>query len=149
MRRKKMEGISQQYPILLVEDNEDDVIITRRAIEKGGIRNRLYVVPDGEEALNFLRREGKYRDVPRPGIILLDLKMPKIDGFEVLKQVKNDNDLKIIPIVILTSSGRDEDVRRAYTLGCNSYLVKPEKFEKLTETVMEIDQYWLKVSRIP
>jgi len=144
-----MEGISQQYPILLVEDNEDDVIITRRAIEKGGIRNRLYVVPDGEEALNFLRREGKYRDVPRPGIILLDLKMPKIDGFEVLKQVKNDNDLKIIPIVILTSSGRDEDVRRAYTLGCNSYLVKPEKFEKLTETVMEIDQYWLKVSRIP
>jgi len=149
MSRKKMEGTSQQYPILLVEDNEDDVIITRRAIEKGGIRNRLYVVPDGEEALNFLRKEGKYKDVPRPGLVLLDLKMPKIDGFEVLKQVKNDNDLKFIPIVVLTSSGRDEDVRRAYTLGCNSYLVKPEKFEKLTETVMEIDQYWLRISRIP
>jgi len=144
-----MEGTSRQYPILLVEDNEDDVVIIRRAIEKRGIRNRLYVVPDGEEALNFLRKEGKFRDAPRPGLVLLDLKMPKTDGFEVLKQVKNDNDLKIIPIVILTSSGRAEDVRRAYTLGCNSYLVKPEKFEKLTETVMEIDQYWLKTSRMP
>ena len=93
-----------EYPILLVEDNPDDIMITKRAFAKGRILNKLYVVQDGEEAIEFLRKRGKYKDVPTPTLVLLDLKMPKMNGFEVLEQIKGDKDLKSIPIVVLTSS---------------------------------------------
>ena len=145
----RMKETSKKCPILLVEDNEDDVMITKRAIEEGQIRNNLYVTSDGEEALDFLRRKGRYREAPRPGFVLLDLKMPKLDGFEVLREIKNDRDLKSIPVVVLTSSGRDEDVEQAYALGCNNYIVKPVSFEKFIKTVTGIKEYWLTISKMP
>jgi len=144
-----MKEASKRCPILLVEDNEDDIMITKRALEKGQIKNNLYVTRDGEEALDFLRRKGRYREAPRPGFILLDLKMPKLDGFEVLEEIKKDRNLKSIPVVVLTTSGRDEDVEQAYDLGCNNYIVKPVSFEKFIKTVTEIKEYWLTISRIP
>ncbi len=145
----RMKETSRKCPILLVEDNEDDIMITKRALEKGQVKNNLYVTRDGEEALDFLRRRGRYRDAPRPGFVLLDLKMPKLDGFEVLSEIKKDRDLKSIPVVVLTTSGRDEDVEQSYALGCNNYIVKPVSFEKFIKTVIEIKEYWLTISRIP
>lgn len=136
-------------PILLVEDNPDDVLITKRAWKKGCIKNTLYVVNDGEEALLFLRKKAKYTDVPTPCLILLDLKMPKIDGFEVLENIKKDNVLKTIPVIVLTSSDRVKDINDAYQLGCNSYIVKPVDFEKFIKAVLEITEYWLVICKIP
>jgi CheY-like chemotaxis protein len=138
-----------EYPILLVEDNPDDIMITKRAFAKGRILNKLYVVQDGEEAIEFLRKRGKYKDVPTPTLVLLDLKMPKMNGFEVLEQIKGDKDLKSIPIVVLTSSERDKDIEEAYKLGCNSYIVKPVNFENFIKTVVDIKEYWLSISRVP
>jgi len=136
-------------PVLLVEDNPDDVIITRRAWKKGCIRNKLLVTKDGEEALRLLRKEEEYVDAPTPCIILLDLKMPRINGFEVLETVKNDDNLRDIPIVVLTSSERRDDINRAYKLGCNSYIEKPVSFEKFIRTILAINQYWLVISKLP
>jgi CheY-like chemotaxis protein len=144
-----MKGILQKSPILLVEDNEDDIVITKRALEKVEIMNNLYIVNDGQEALNFLKRTGKYKNVPRPGFVLLDLKMPKLDGFEVLKEIKRTPELKIIPIIILTTSERDEDISRAYALGCNSYIVKSVDYTKFINIVIKIKQYWLELTEIP
>jgi len=144
-----MKGILQKSPILLVEDNEDDILITKKAIEKRQIMNNLFVVHDGQEALDFLRRTGKYENAPRPGFVLLDLNMPKLDGFEVLKEIKRHPELKSIPIIILTTSERDEDVSKAYALGCNSYIVKSVDFSKFINTVIEIRQYWLELAEIP
>lgn len=138
-----------EYPILLVEDNPDDIMITKRAFAKGRILNKLYVVQDGEEAIEFLRKRGKYKDVPTPTLVLLDLKMPKMNGFEVLEQIKGDKDLKSIPIVVLTSSERDKDIEEAYKLGCNSYIVKPVNFDNFIKTVVDIKEYWLSISRVP
>ncbi len=138
-----------EYPFLLVEDNPDDVVITQRALKKGLIRNKLYVVRDGEEALKFFRKKGVYKDAPTPALVLLDLKMPKLDGFEVLKEIKGDNDLKSIPIIVLTTSERDKDIERAYELGCNNYILKPVNFENFIKTVVEIQKYWLVISKIP
>ena len=144
-----MREMPEKCPILLVEDNEDDIMITKRAIQKGQIKNTLCVARDGEEAMDFLRRRGRFREASRPGFVLLDLNMPKLDGFEVLREVKNDPDLRSIPVVVLTTSGRDEDIEQAYALGCNNYIVKPVSFEKFIRTVIEIRKYWLTISRIP
>jgi CheY-like chemotaxis protein len=146
---KRMKETSNECPILLVEDNEDDIVITKRALEKGQIRNKLYVTHDGEEAINFLKRVGIFKEAPRPGFILLDLKMPKIDGFEVLKEIKRNPDLKSIPVVVLTTSSRDIDVEQSYILGCNNYIVKPVNFEKFIKIVVKIEEYWLVISKIP
>ena len=144
-----MNRINEHVPILLVEDNEDDILITRRALKKGKIRNQLQVVHDGEEALEFLRNIGEFSEKVKPGLILLDLHMPKLDGFGVLKELKKDPDLKSIPVVVLTTSRRDKDVKLAFDLGCNSYIVKPVSFEKFINTVIQIQKYWLVVSTIP
>ncbi len=141
--------VSQQHPILLVEDNPDDVLITKRAMSKGRVLNRLFVVNDGEEALKFLKKEGEYIDAPTPSLVLLDLEMPRLNGFEVLKEIKRNDKTKSIPIVVLTTSGRDKDIDRAYNLGCNSYIVKPVDFEKFIKTVSDIKNYWLVISKIP
>ena len=135
--------------ILLVEDNPDDVLITRRAWKKGDIKNPLIVVNDGEKALKFLRKEGEYKNAPTPCLILLDLKMPRSDGFEVLETIKADDTMKIIPVIVLTSSDRDIDIERAYQLGCNSYIVKPVSFENFVKSIIEIEHYWLKSSKLP
>ncbi|MFA5363681.1 MAG: response regulator [Candidatus Bathyarchaeia archaeon] len=147
MENKNKSIIDQ--PILLVDDNPDDVMIAKRAFTKSQIHNKVFVTEDGEDAIQFLRKQGKYIDVPTAGLVILDLNMPKIDGFEVLKTIKGDDKLKSIPIIVLTSSSRPEDIERAYKLGCNSFIVKPASFEDFIEAVMEIKRYWLTISKIP
>ena len=137
------------YPVLLVEDNPDDILITKRAWEKGRIKNPLHVVNNGEEALQFLRKEGRYKGAPTPCLVLLDLKMLRMDGFEVLEEIKGDDELKSIPIIVLTSSDREQDIERAYKLGCNSYIAKPMDFENFIKAVVEIKSYWLKLCKMP
>lgn len=132
--------------ILLVEDNPDDIKITERALEKGKVLNKLYVVRDGQEALDFLYHQGDYSDpkkAPKPGLILLDINLPKLNGIDVLKKVKSDEKLRRIPIIMLTVSKRDEDVVRSYDLGVNSYIVKPVEFDKFVETIKNIELYWI------
>lgn len=118
-------------------------------MQRGGIKNKLIVLNDGEMGINYLRKEGKYIDALSPVLILLDLKMPKVDGFEVLKVIKKDKALKKIPVIILTTSDRDKDIERAFQLGCNSYLVKPVNFETFIVTVSKLKEYWLTLSKIP
>ena len=136
------------YPFLMAEDNPDDILITRRAWKKGNIRNPLYVVKDGEEAIDFLYKKGSHTEAPKPSLMLLDLNMPKMNGFEVLSQLKSDNKYKKMPILVLTSSSRDEDIDRAYELGCNSYICKPVNFENFIKAIKETYQYWLIISTI-
>ena len=143
------ENSMTERPILLVDDNADDIMIAKRAFKKCEIRNKVYVTEDGEDAIHFLRKEGKYTDVPTSGLVIFDLNMPKVDGFGVLKTIKGDEKLKSIPIIVLTSSSRHEDVERAYKLGANSFIVKPAGFEDFVEAVMEIKRYWLSLSKIP
>jgi CheY-like chemotaxis protein len=138
-----------ERPILLVDDNPDDIMIAKRAIKECDIRNKVYVTHDGDEAIQFLRKEGNYKDVPTLGLVILDLNMPKVDGFEVLETIKGDDRLKSIPIIVLTSSSRPEDIERAYQLGCNSFIVKPLSFEDFIEAMMEIKRYWLSLSKLP
>lgn len=137
-----------EYPILLVEDDLNDIAITVRAFKQGKIKNKLYVVEGGEQALDFLEKKG-YEDTPLPCLILLDLKMPKVNGFDVLKQIKQDEGLKSIPVIVLTSSESDRDIEKAYQLGCNNYIAKPVNLENFIKTVITIADYWLEVSRIP
>ncbi len=149
---EKMETESVPIEILLVEDNIDDVELTVMALRRGKISNNMHVVRDGEEALNYLFHRGNYKEKeksPRPGLILLDIKLPKINGMEVLKQIKNDRKLKLIPVVILTTSRRDEDIIRSYDLGVNSYIMKPVEFNKFIDVVKNIELYWVLTNTPP
>lgn len=140
------------FDILLVEDNPADVEITVEAFRRSHKGNRVHVCRDGEEALDFLFRRGPYAKAgaaPRPDLILLDLNLPRKNGTEVLEQVKTDLRLKEIPVVVLTTSDREEDVSRCYKSGANSYLTKPVQFEDCLKLVEEIQQYWLHVSKLP
>ena len=125
-------------PILLVEDNQDDVELTLRALQRNNIENEVVVAGDGEEALRVLFEEGLV-----PAVILLDLKLPKLDGLEVLEQVRADERTRLFPIVILTSSREEDDLVRGYSLGANSYIRKPVDFREFTEVVREVGLYWL------
>jgi two-component system, chemotaxis family, response regulator Rcp1 len=135
--------------ILLVEDNPGDERLTREALKEGKVYSNLHWVKDGVEAMQFLRREGKYPDVPRPDIILLDLNLPKKDGREVLQDIKNDDKLKRIPVVVLTTSKAEEDVLRSYNLHANCYVTKPVDLEKFIVVVKSIDVFWLTVVTLP
>ena len=135
--------------ILLVEDNPGDERLTREALKEGKVYSNLHWVKDGVEAMEFLRREGKYKDVPRPDIILLDLNLPKKDGREVLQDIKNDSELKRIPVVVLTTSKAEEDVLRTYNLHANCYVTKPVDLEKFIVVVKSIDVFWLTVVTLP
>ena len=135
--------------ILLVEDNPGDVRLTREALKEGKVYSNLHWAKDGVEALEFLRHEGRFADVPRPDIILLDLNLPKKDGREVLSEIKNDEDLKRIPVVILTTSKAEEDVLRSYQLHANCYVTKPVDLEKFIVVVQSIDRFWLTVVTLP
>jgi len=134
--------MKQVIDILLAEDNPDDIEITKRAFKDANIINRLYVARDGEEALNFLYNKGDGESNPKPGLILLDINMPKVSGIEVLKRIKEDNVLKQIPVIMLTISKRDEDVFKSYQLGCNSFIQKPVDFDSFVDVVKEIGLYW-------
>ena len=139
----------EDYPILLAEDSVDDILITKRAWKEGQIKNPLYIVRDGEEAIDFLFKTGEYLDAPTPALVLLDLQMPRMDGFEVLLKLKTDEKFKKLPIIVLTSSPRDKDVDRAYQLGCNSYICKPVNFDNFIKAVIDIHKYWLVLCKIP
>jgi two-component system response regulator len=138
--------------ILLVEDNPDDEELTRRALEKNKILNEIVVVHDGVEALDYLFGRGPFagRDIQqRPAVMLLDLKLPKIDGLEVLKQLRGDNRTKFIPVVILTSSKEEQDLFNSYRLGANSYIRKPVDFNQFAEAVRQLGLYWLVLNETP
>ncbi len=137
--------IQKIIKILLVEDSPDDIIITQRALKEAKIINKLYIVRDGQEALDFLYHKGKYENselAPKPGLILLDINIPKINGLDVLKKIKEDPHLKKIPIVMLTVSRRDEDIISGYSNGCNSFIQKPVEFERFVDIVKQIGLYW-------
>ena len=135
--------------ILLVEDNPGDVRLTQEALKEGKVYNNLHWTKDGVEALEFLHRQGKYADAPRPDIILLDLNLPKKDGREVLSEIKQDPELRAIPVVILTTSQAEEDVLRSYDLHANCYVTKPVDLEKFIVVVQSIDRFWLNVVTLP
>ena len=135
--------------ILLVEDNPGDVLLTQEAFREGRYLPNLSVVEDGEEALIFLRRQGIYKDAFRPDLILLDLNLPRKDGRELLAEVKEDLDLRYIPIIVLTTSNAEQDVRRAYKLHANCYLTKPIDMDDFVKKVRSIEEFWLNVVRLP
>lgn len=137
--------------ILLVEDNPHDAELTMRTLKKNHVANRIFVVTDGEEALDFLYCKGQYshRINNFPKVIFLDIKLPKLNGLEVLKTIKSDKSLHHIPVVMLTSSVEDPDIKAAYSLGANSYVVKPVDFENFSKTINSLDMYWLVVNQPP
>ena len=135
--------------ILLVEDNPADAQLTQEGLKRAKVLNRLHVVEDGEEAIAFLRRQGRFADAPRPDLVFLDLNLPKIDGREVLATVKADPDLEHIPIVVLTSSDTEADVLRAYKAKANCYVKKPVMFQEFLATIKLIDDFWLSVVKLP
>lgn len=140
----------QQVEILLVEDNPEDAEMTMRALRKRNLANHLHWVKDGEEALEYLFCTGRYagRDMAHPRLVLLDIKMPKVDGIEVLRRVKG-SELKQVPVVVMTSSNEERDVLESYRLGVNSYIVKPVQFDDFMETVAKIGLYWVLTNRVP
>ncbi|HET8626690.1 MAG TPA: response regulator [Thermomicrobiales bacterium] len=135
--------------ILLVEDSPGDVRLTREALREGKIRNNLSVVPDGVEALAFLRREGRYAAAPRPDVILLDLNLPRKDGREVLAEVKADERLRRIPVVVLTTSRDEQDILRSYDLHANCYITKPVDLDQFIAVVRSIETFWLTIVTLP
>lgn len=138
--------------ILLVEDNEDDITLTLRAFEKQKLANKIFVVRDGAEALDYLFCRGAYQDRPSadtPQVILLDIKLPKISGLEVLKQIRKNDATCLLPVVILTSSQEEQDMIRGYSLGANSYVRKPVDFVEFMEAVRQLGMYWLLLNEVP
>jgi len=135
--------------ILLVEDNPGDVRLTVEALKEGRVRHNLRVAHDGVEALAFLRRQGQFADAARPDLILLDLNLPRMDGREVLAEVKSDPELKIIPIVVLTTSGAEQDILHSYQLQANCFITKPVDLEQFITVVRSIEDFWLTIVTLP
>jgi len=135
--------------ILLVEDNPGDARLTREGLSNSKVRNQLHVARDGDEALAFLRHEGTFADAPTPDLVLLDLNLPRRDGREVLQEIKQDEALKHIPVVILTSSQAEEDILRTYRLHANCFITKPVDLEQLTKVVQGIEQFWFTLVKLP
>ena len=142
----------QNVEILLVEDTASDAELTMRCLKKGNFLSKLYWVKDGQEALDFLYCEGAYADREKnekPQLILLDIKMPKVDGIEVLRRIKSDAEMRVIPVVVMTSSNEQRDVIESYQLGVNGYVVKPIEFDAFAEVVARIGMYWMLTNRAP
>jgi CheY-like chemotaxis protein len=142
----------QPITILMADDDDDDILLTQKALQKGKLLNTLYSVKDGEELLDYLLLRGDYTDptqAPRPGIILLDLNMPKKDGREALREIKAHADLQDIPIVIFTTSKAEEDIYRSYKLGVNSFITKPVTFDNMIEVMRALGKYWFEIVTLP
>ena len=143
--------MGKMMTILLVEDNPDHAELTMKTLSGGKLLNQVFWVQDGAEALDYLWRRNGYADPeksPRPGLILLDIKLPKVDGIEVLKQIKSDETLRRIPTVMLTTSERDEEMIKSYGLGANSFVTKPVNFGAFVETIKQIELYWVLTNRL-
>jgi two-component system, chemotaxis family, response regulator Rcp1 len=139
----------KQVEILLVEDNPGDVRLTTEALKEGKILNHLNVVNDGVEAIDFLRKQGKYSDAPRPDVIFLDLNLPKKDGREVLTEIKNDSSLKSIPVIILTTSQSEHDILMTYESHANCFICKPVDLEQFLKVIKLIEEFWFSIVKLP
>lgn len=137
------------FAIVMADDDKDDQLLAIDAFESAKLTNELHTVDDGVELLKFLRREGEYADAPRPGLVLLDLNMPRMDGREALMQIKADPDLRRIPVVVLTTSKAEADLVRSYDLGAASFITKPVTFPGLVEVVRSLGRYWLEIVEVP
>ncbi|HKI74174.1 MAG TPA: response regulator [Pseudomonadales bacterium] len=135
--------------ILLVEDNEGDIRLIKEAFKEGKLVNSLHVARDGIEALEFLYKQGQYRDAPRPDLILLDLNLPRKDGREVLEEIKDQPHLRAVPVVVLTTSKAEEDICRSYNLHANCYITKPVDFDKFLNVVNAVESFWFRLVRLP
>ncbi|MBA1343619.1 MAG: putative methanogenesis regulatory protein FilR2 [ANME-2 cluster archaeon] len=144
-----METIYEPIEILLVEDNPGDVRLTQEVLNDGKVRNNMSVVKDGVDAVSFLKQTGGYADAPRPDIVLLDLNLPKKDGREVLAEIKADSDLKNIPVVVLTTSGAEQDIVKAYDLHANCYITKPVDLDQFIRVIRSIEDFWLTIVKLP
>lgn len=147
-----MKPQGKRITILLAEDDADDRLLVREALSEGRVLNELRCVEDGEELLDYLRRRGPYADPetsPRPGLVLLDLNMPRKDGREALREIKADPDLKRIPVVVMTTSKAEEDILSSYDLGASSYVTKPVTFERLVELMKVMGRYWIEFVELP
>ena len=144
-----MPETAEVIDVLLVEDDPGDVLMTREAFADHDLDNTLHVVGDGVEALQFLRREGAHADAPTPDLVLLDLNLPRMDGREVLAELKADPELRRIPVVVLTTSEAEEDVLRSYSLHANAYVTKPVDFDRFVQVVQQIDDFFVSVVRLP
>jgi CheY-like chemotaxis protein len=140
---------AQPMEILLVEDNEDDIVLEQEALAEARLVNLMHVVRDGEEAMAYLRRQGAYRNARTPGLVLLDINMPKKNGFEVLHEMKADPALSHIPVVMLTTSESEADVVKSYARGACSYITKPMDFDKFRDVIKQFALYWALVARVP
>jgi CheY-like chemotaxis protein len=140
---------SKVIDVLMVEDDDGDILMTKEAFEYYKVQNRLHVVTDGEQALQFLRRQGPYADAPRPGLILLDVNLPRVSGLEVLAELKNDPELLVIPVVMLTTSRAEEDIVRSYSLHANAFVTKPVDFEHFMDAIRQIDNFFLTLVCLP
>ncbi len=145
----QVETLTEPIDILLVEDNPGEVRLTQEIFKESKVRNNLMVVDNGADALGFLRRQGSHRDAPRPDLILLDLNLPKMDGRELLAEIKEDPELKRIPVVILTTSKAEEDVLKTYNLHANCYISKPIGLEQFVKVVRSIENFWLAIVKLP
>ena len=141
--------MKNELTILLVEDNEGDIVLTVEALKMANITNKIIVVRDGEEALGYLHREGRYANAEQPDLILLDINLPRIDGKEVLARIKNDDKLKIIPVVILTTSDSENDIMESYNNHANCYITKPVDFNKFMQVVHMIKDFWITLVKLP
>ncbi|MBH8552814.1 response regulator [Nostocaceae cyanobacterium CENA357] len=138
--------------ILMADDDDDDSMLVQEALTESQLPIELFIVKNGEELMDYLYNRGRYTDkniTPRPGLILLDLNMPKKGGIEVLQDLKNDSNLRKIPVIVLTTSGAEEDVYRSYDLGANSFIIKPEKFSSLVEVMKTMGKYWFEIVELP
>lgn len=141
--------MSKEIKILLVEDNEGDIVLTTQALKKANVTNGINVAKDGDEAIKYLRKEGKYENAETPDLILLDINLPKMDGMEVLAEIKKDEILKCIPVVILTTSDSENDIVKSYNNHANCYITKPVDFRKFMEVVEMIKEFWISIVKLP
>ncbi len=144
-----MTSATRAIDVLLVEDDPGDELITREAFEHNKITNNLHVAHDGEEGLDFLYQRGTYEGAPRPDLILLDLNLPKYDGRQLLEKIKSDKDLCHIPVVVLTTSAAEEDIRKSYELHANAYVTKPVDLDQFMSAVRQIDEFFVQVVKLP
>ncbi|MCO6006594.1 response regulator [Actinoallomurus purpureus] len=141
--------IARPIEVLLVEDDPGDVVLTKEAFADNKVSNKLSIVGDGEEAMRFLRREADFADAPRPDLVLLDLNLPRKDGWQVLEEIKADESLRTIPVVVLTTSEAEEDILRSYRLHANVYVTKPVDFDQFIKVVRQIDDFFMSVVKLP